>query len=182
MWADCWLFCCSWYLSSLGLYLPNDGIRNARMRSLGSRSWIAGILFFRSRSHGTYLYSSVGVTPRTILRLLVSRCFPTHSWHLWSFFLRMLPFPWGYAKSPTTFGYHSILTWAQKSGWERPTYRSIYQEEMCVSRSSSNSEIYWRFRRGITVAFYKQKQKRRGGAEEKYVEAIKISPDEGKPY
>lgn len=32
----------------------------------------------------------------------------------------------------------------------------------------------------MIVAFYKQKQKRRGGAEEKFVEAIKISPSEGK--
>lgn len=37
--------------------------------------------------------------------------------------------------------------------------------------------VYWY---GHIVAFYKQKQRRRGGVEENYVEAIKISPAEGK--
>jgi hypothetical protein len=33
-----------------------------------------------------------------------------------------------------------------------------------------------------TVTFYREKQKRRGWAEEKFVEAIKISPAEGETY
>jgi len=34
----------------------------------------------------------------------------------------------------------------------------------------------------VSVAFYRQKQIRRGGVEDKFVEAIKISPAEGEIF